>query len=164
MHDLTTNHNDGWLSGYYGYRPTWVSSGEAIDLGGNGVVYNSTSPRQGPNNLQNFPIVVTTAAGPLKGWLGGSTPDTTFRIDLFASAAFDPDGPGEAEVYLGSLEVTTDASGQAVFDVPYAPPAGKPAVTATATDPQGNTSQVSALRRAAFQAPRRTSGWSPVSR
>ena len=49
--------------------------------------------------------------------------------------------------------MTTDGQGQAVFDVPFTPPAGKPVVTATATDPQGNTSEVSALRRAAFQAP-----------
>ena len=34
--------------------------------------------------------------------------------------------------------------GQAVFDVPFTPPAGLPIVTATATDPQGNTSEVSA--------------------
>ena len=33
---------------------------------------------------------------------------------------------GQAEVYLGSLEVTTDSQGQAVFDVPFTPPAGWP--------------------------------------
>ena len=48
------------------------NSGPAIDLGDDGVTYNANSPRQGPNNLQNFPIMVTTAAGLLQGWLGGA--------------------------------------------------------------------------------------------
>src|SRR5262249_15215890 len=34
--------------------------GQAIDLGADGVTDNASSPRQGPNNLQNFPIIVTT--------------------------------------------------------------------------------------------------------
>src|SRR5262249_47977044 len=65
---------------------------------------------------------------------------------------FNPDGSGEAEVYLGSLDVTTDPEGQVVFDIPYTPPADRPIVTATATDSQGNTSEVSILRQAT-QAP-----------
>ena len=74
-HDLTPNHNDGTLAGLSGDLPTWAGvsgSGLAIALGNDGITYNSTSPRQGPNNLQNFPIVVTTAGGQLQGWLGGS--------------------------------------------------------------------------------------------
>ena len=152
-HDITPNHNDGTLAGSNGDLPTWVTSGAAIDLGGDGITRNSISPRQGPNNLQNSPIIVTTAAGRIEGWLGGSTPDTTYRIDVFAAAGFAVSGAGQAEAYLGSLEVTTDASGQAFFDVPFTPPAGKPVVTATATDPQGDTSEISTLRRAALQSP-----------
>ncbi len=107
-----------------------------------------TAPRQGPNNLQNFPIIVTTADGQFEGWLGGSTPDTTFPHRLLRQRRrYNPDGSGEAQDYLGSLEVTTDSQGQVVFAVPFTPPAGLPIVTATATDPQGNTSEVSALRR-----------------
>ena len=124
-----------------------------------------TAPRQGPNNLQNFPIIVTTADGQLEGWLGGSTPDTTFRIDVFASAGYGPGGAGEAQDYLGSLEVTTDATGQVIFAVPFTAPAGLPIITATATDPQGNTSEVSALRRATLEAPDAGDPrWPPVSR
>ena len=64
-----------------------------------------------------------------------------------------PDGAGEGERYLGSVEVTTDSQGQAIFDVPFTPPADKPIVTATATDPQGNTSEISAGRQATVQVP-----------
>jgi hypothetical protein len=129
------------------------NTGQAIDLGNDGVTYNSTTPRQGPNDLQNFPFIFATAAGQLKGWLGGSTPDTLFHLDFFASSAYGPGGSGEAEDYLGSMEVTTDATGQASFAVPFSAPTGLPIITATATDLQGNTSEVSALRRAVLQAP-----------
>ena len=153
-HDLTSNHNDGTLEGLSGDLPTWViGSGEAIDLGDDGITYNAPPPRQGPNNFQNFPVVVTSADGGLEGWLGGSTPDATFLVDLFASAGYSAQGAGQAEDYLGSLEVTTDIQGQATFDVPFTPPAGLQVVTATATDPEGDTSEVSALRRAVFEAP-----------
>ena len=45
-------------------------------------------------------------------------PDTTFRIEFFASAAYNADGSGEAEDYLGSLEVTTDATGRSFSPSP----------------------------------------------
>ncbi len=159
-YDQTPNHNDGTLGeiAYYSaILPTWVGgSGEAIDLGGDGITYNAAAPRQGPNNLQNFPIIVTTAGGQLQGWLGGSLPDTTFDVDVFASNGYSTDGAGQAEDYLGSLNVTTDGKGEAVFDVPFTAPAGLPIVTATATDPEGNTSEVSAERRSTLQSPSQT--------
>ncbi len=128
------------------------NTGQAIDLGDDGVTDNSSSPRQGPDNLQNFPVIAATAEGQYEGWLGGSAPDMTFRVDLFASAGYGPGGAGEAQDYLGSLEVTTSSQGQALFDVPFTPPAGLPMLTATATDSEGNTSEVSALRRATVEA------------
>jgi hypothetical protein len=135
----------------------FANVGQAIDLGGSGVVLaNGTGPRQGPNNLQNFPIVVTAADGQLEGWLGGSLADTSYRIDFYASAASSADGSGEAEDFLGSIQVTTDATGQVEFPVPFSAPAGLPIVTATATDPAGNTSEVMALRPATLEAPTAT--------
>ena len=49
--------------------------------------------------------------------------------------------------------MTTNDQGQAVFDVPFTPPADLPIVTATATDALGNTSEVSGLRTANITAP-----------
>ncbi len=132
------------------------NTGQAIDLDDDGVTENSTTPRVGANMLQNFPIIVTTASGQLEGWLAYSLPDAIYRIDLYASADYGPGGSGEAEDYLGSLDVTTDSRGDAVFDVPFASPAGLPIVTATATDPQGDTSEVSALRQTTLQSPSST--------
>ena len=145
--------NDTIVSNRITGNSIFGNTGLPIDLGADGVTDNATNPRTGPNNLQNYPIIVATAPGQLQGWLGGSTPDTPFDIEFFASSAYGPGGSGEAEAFLGSLEVTTDSRGQAIFDVPFAPPAGLPIITATATDPQGNTSEVSAYHPATLESP-----------
>ncbi len=161
--DTTGDGDDGTLGGAGGDLPTWVlPAGNAIDLGDDGITYNATSPRQGPNNLQNSPTIVTTADGGLEGWLGGSVPDTTFRVDVYASAGYSPQGAGQAQDYLGSLDVTTDSQGEAVFDVPFSAPEDEPIVTATATDPEGNTSEVSAERRASLEVPTQILRVAPV--
>jgi hypothetical protein len=49
--------------------------------------------------------------------------------------------------------VTTDSQGQAVFDIPFSLPAALPILTATATDPNGNTSELTAVRPATAEAP-----------
>jgi Concanavalin A-like lectin/glucanases superfamily/FG-GAP-like repeat len=152
--DQTRNHNDGTLAGTNGDLPTWIiGSGQAIDLGDDGITYNSSTPRQGPNNFQNAPIFVTTADGGLEGWLGDAAPDSSLRIDVFASDGYGPGGAGEAEDYLGSLEVPTNDVGEAIFSIPFTPPGDMPVITATATDSAGNTSEISSLRPATFQAP-----------
>ena len=164
-HDLTSNQNDGTLAGPNGDVPTWViPSGEAIDLGNDGITYNSTSPRQGPEQLPEFPHRRHHHQRWLEGWLGGSTPDTTYRIDVFAGAGFAAGGAGQAEVYLGSLEVTTDASGQAGFEVPYAPPPGLPVSPPPRPTPLVTLPRCRPRRRADLQAPRRSSASLPVSR
>src|SRR5262249_58351341 len=84
--------------------------------------------------------------GRLRGWLSGM-PATRYHLEFYASAAHSPNGSGEAENFLDAADVTTDGSGVATFDVPYTPVAGEPWLTATATDPQGNTSEVSPARR-----------------
>ena len=73
-----------------------------------------------------------------------STPGTTFRIEFFASVTENASGHGEAETYLGYADVTTDGSGDATFSeaISATVPAGR-FITATATDPSGNTSEFS---------------------
>ncbi len=129
------------------------NTGQAIDLGDDGVTQNATVLRTGPDELQNYPILFTTSDGQTEGWLGVSEPDTTYRIDVYASAGYGPGGAGEAQDYLGSLQATTDASGVVTFAIPFAAPAGLPILTATATDRQGNTSEVSALRQGVLDTP-----------
>ncbi len=107
----------------------------------------------GPSGLSDAPVIITTAAGGLEGWLRAGLPDAAYHLDFFASTSYAADGSGEAQEYLGSLDVTTDSQGQATFDVPFTAPDDLPIVTATATDPLGNTSPVSGLRTGILVAP-----------
>ncbi|MBX3724905.1 MAG: hypothetical protein KF823_03205 [Xanthomonadales bacterium] len=109
---------------------------------------NSNDPLDadsGANDLQNHPELsqavtagnATTVQGDLH-----STPGTPFRIELFESDACGAFGRGVALTLAGTVDVVTDAAGNAGFaaSVPYIPP-GR-VLAATATDPQGNTSEV----------------------
>jgi hypothetical protein len=67
-----------------------------------------------------------------------------YRIELFANAVCDPSGFGEGETYLGSISVTTSPSGVApfLFHLPSSVSV-EAFFTATATDPDGSTSEFS---------------------
>src|SRR5262249_50684569 len=124
-----------------------------IDLGSNGVTFNDfQDPDSGANLFQNFPIVnfVTFSAGVLTvpGTLN-STPNTTFRLEFFGNSACDPSGSGEGQSYLGSLNVTTTAAGDASFTAVF--PVSTSFVTATATDPANNTSEFSRCSQVHFR-------------
>jgi hypothetical protein len=125
------------------------NAGLGIDLGADGVTPNDPGDDDtGPNNLQNFPAlhVATTSPGgtAIRGDLH-STANTTFRLEFFANSVCDPSGFGEGETFLGATTVTTNPGGVAPFlaTFPTAVPEGQ-FVTATATDPSGNTSEFSA--------------------
>jgi uncharacterized repeat protein (TIGR01451 family) len=102
----------------------------------------------GPNNFQNFPILnaVSSSGGntTIQGTLN-STPNTAFTIEFFANAAADPSGYGEGQTYIGSTTVTTGPDCNASFVVTFADTPGQPVITATATDPAGNTSEFSGV-------------------
>jgi len=118
-----------------------------IDVGADGVTPNDVGDGDtGPNNLQNFPVLTSATSGggiTINGTLD-SAASTQFRLELFSNSACDPSGHGEGESLLGSIDVTTDGSGNASFNVnfPVAAPAGQ-LITATATDPNNNTSEFS---------------------
>jgi hypothetical protein len=123
---------------------------EALGLG---LGFDDVTPNDGgdadtgPNNLQNFPVLTSaTRDGETVAVTGrlNSAPSTAFRIELFATSTFNRFGFGEGEVYLGALNVMTDAGGNASFatTVPSDVAAGS-SITATATDPGGNTSEFS---------------------
>jgi RHS repeat-associated protein len=121
-----------------------------IDLYNDGVTPNDTGdPDTGPNNLQNFPVITAASSdGSTSTTIDGtlnSTPSTTFRLEFFASLSCDPSGNGEGEIYIGTSDEITDINGDVTFSVEL--PVGIPdgyTITATATDPDGNTSEFSA--------------------
>jgi hypothetical protein len=124
------------------------NGGLGIDLGGDGVSPNDAGDADdGPNLLQNFPVmtsaVSTGGSTTISGALNG-LPQKTFRIEFFLNEACDPSGFGEGASLWSSTDVTTDSAGNATFSavLPSSLAPGQ-LVTATATDPDGNTSEFS---------------------
>ncbi len=112
---------------------------------GDGPTPNHAAGTPGPNNYQNYPTLsqaqtdgsTTTVQGSLN-----SIPSTSFLIQFFASSSASLSGFGEGQLLLGSDTVMTNAAGLANFTYPIsaATPAGD-FISATATDPSGNTSE-----------------------
>jgi hypothetical protein len=102
----------------------------------------------GGNNNQAAPVLTAATSGggftTVEGVLA-SAPNTTFTVEIFVNAACNPSGFGEGEQFLASLTVATGADGHAAFALTVAVVV-EPGqfLTATATDPAGNTSQFSA--------------------
>lgn len=132
--------------------------GNSIFANGIGLDFNGQCPPppndnldldSGPNNWQNHPVLTSAASDIgtmtiVQGTLH-STPDSDFRIEFFWSWISSSCGYGEGGHYMGWTNVTTDGSGNAVFNVEL--PAGvgtmTEVVTATATDAGNNTSEFS---------------------
>jgi CSLREA domain-containing protein len=139
--------NDNFLYG----NSIHDNGGLGIDLGSDGVTpNNSCDSGRGPNLGQNYPILVTaTPSGPntvITGTLN-SVPDLFYQLQFYSNSLCDPSGHGEGETFLGSTFVATDDSCTVGFQVtlPVPVPLGS-FITATATDPAGNTSEFSACR------------------
>ncbi len=123
-----------------------------IDLNPTGATANDNPPDAdiGANNLQNFPVLSSAALSGSSTVIDGqlrSAHSTTYRIEFFSNDACDTSGNGEGDTFLGSTDVTTNGSGEVNFShsVPTTL-SSSDVVTATATDPTGNTSEFSACR------------------
>ncbi len=154
--DVIANNRMAGVSIVSGYLPIdgnsilsnsiYGNGGLGIELNNDGVTLDHVGgPISGANDAQNFPVLAsvvsvggkTTVAGSLNGAAG-----TSYSIQFFASPAADPSGYGQGRTFLGSATVATDPSGNKSFSavLPVAIAAGQ-VVTATATDPNGNTSE-----------------------
>ena len=119
-----------------------------IDLAPLGVTPNDLGdPDVGANLLQNFPVLgpVLLDAGStqIQGTLN-SLPNLTFRLEFFGSLVCDASGYGPGQRPMGAADRTTDAGGTVAFVAVLPTAALGPWITATATDPAGNTSEFSA--------------------
>jgi len=122
------------------------NAGLGINLG-NGPTPNHQPGTPGPNNFQNYPIFTsaqtdgktTTIAGTLLG-----APNSTYTLQVFWSPSPDPSGYGEGQTLICTTIATTDSTGNCVINLslPAAPPPGA-AISASATDDAGNTSEFS---------------------
>jgi CSLREA domain-containing protein len=114
-----------------------------IDLGSDGV-----TPNDPANYFQNAPVLTEVTSDNAILYLSGtlsSLPSKTFQIEFFANDSCDVSGFGEAQVFLGAQSVLTDATGKAMFNAQISAVIllGQ-SITATATSPDGNTSEFSA--------------------
>ena len=102
----------------------------------------------GPNNFQNYPILTSASSGGGSTTIQGSldsVPNTTYRIEFFDNHQCHPSGNGSGETFIGSTDVTTDGNCTAPISVTFQVNVQSGhVITATATDPSGNTSEFSA--------------------
>ena len=122
-----------------------TNGGLGIDLDPAGVTANDAADGDfGPNNLQNFPVIRGAVGGGAVTGTLQSEPSTAYRLEFFANATCDPSGNGEGERFVGTTDVSTNAGGDASFSASFPLIAVGEFLTATATDPSGNTSEFAA--------------------
>jgi uncharacterized repeat protein (TIGR01451 family) len=118
------------------------NGGIGIDLGTARPSVNDGPLTNGPSESIAAPIITNIITGPnltrAQGYLNG-TKDGTYRVEFFSgppntNAFYQSEGKS----YLGFASVTTDAAGEGRFDISFSVSAQL--VSATATDPEGNTS------------------------
>ena len=105
----------------------------------------------GPNGGQNFPIITSAVSSIVEGGTTitgrfNSAANTIYTLDFYGNAACAgrPQDFREGETYLGSDDIMTDGSGNAAINVILPVTLDDDTlVTATATDPDGNTSEFS---------------------
>jgi uncharacterized repeat protein (TIGR01451 family) len=123
------------------------NAGLGINLG-DGPTPNHAPGTPGPNNYQNYPTLSSAQSNGTGTTVTGSLfsiPSTTFALQFFANSVAGPGGFGQGQTLIGSSTVTTDLNGNVNFTVPL--PAGVAPgewISATATDPSGNSSEFSA--------------------
>lgn len=110
-----------------------------IDLAstGTGVTPNDAlDADEGPNGLQNFPVLTGVQLLPgITRILGrlDSEPDRGYFIDIYSVSSCDPSGHGGSSSYLGYATISTDAGGGASFQAEFADAPASGYATATAT-------------------------------
>jgi titin len=107
--------------------------GIALTHGGND---NAATPTLGT-------CVVANDTATVQGTMSG-VPNTTYTLDFYSNKGTDLAGHDEGQTYIGSGQVMTDSTGAGSFNVNLAlGGASAQSITATATDPLGNTSAFS---------------------
>jgi Ca2+-binding RTX toxin-like protein len=110
-----------------------------------------------PNNFQNFPVLTSASVQGTGTIITGTLhadPNKTYRIELFANDSDSLGLPSEGQQFLGFVNATTNGSGDATFGTMVSLVVNTSrTITATATDPDGNTSEFSADHAAVLAIP-----------
>ena len=123
----------------------YANDGLGIDHANDGVTANNGATGSAPNQGMDSPVltraIVSGGTFIVEGYVGNTASSATFanaRVEFFR-AAVDPSGSGEGRTYLGAL--TTNASSQFSGSFAVVGLSAGDVITATATDPSGNTSE-----------------------
>ncbi len=115
---------------------------------GDGPTPNHAPGSSGPNDYQNHPTLSLAPSDDSTNEVQGSlysTANASFVIQFFASPTSSWSGYGQGKTLVGVSNVTTDQNGNATFteSIPVGLAPGQ-YLSATATDPNGNTSEFAA--------------------
>ena len=119
-----------------------------INLNNDGVTANDPCDADaGANHLQNYPVLTSVSSNGATTHIQGtlnSVSSTDYRVEFFVNDACNNYGNGDGKTFIGFTTVTTNASCTATIDAVFpVAVAADQVVTATATDPNGNTSEFS---------------------
>lgn len=123
---------------------------------GDGITANDLNDADtGANLLQNFPVLSAASQIGNSLRIDGqldvpvATSNAIYTLAFYESASCDASGNGEGEIFLGTQTVSLSGGAESFsVTLPIAPNPQALQITATATDPSGNTSEFSACRLA----------------
>ena len=123
----------------------YANDGLGIDHANDGVTANNGATGGAPNQGMDSPVITRAIVNGgtfiVEGYVGNAASSATFanaRVEFFRAAA-DPSGSGEGRTYLGAL--TTNSASQFSGSFAVVGLTAGDVITATATDPSGNTSE-----------------------
>jgi titin len=143
---------------FNGNTGVWIVSGTGNAIRRNSIFGHdngegiSLSP--GANSNQPFPTITSAVSADgvitIEGTLTTFSPPATYALEFFVNSVCNYNGYGEGEQFLASLPVTTGPDGTATFSFAVAVSVDPGRfISATATDPVGNTSSFSACAEVA---------------
>ena len=91
---------------------------------------------------QNYPVIDSVSFNSGTVQVSGklnSRANTPYRVEFFGNESGDASGYGEGQHFLGFVNVTTDANGNATFAVTLSATSSDKVISATATGPTGTS-------------------------
>lgn len=132
-----------------GTAEAWVDGNlivtESIDFEDSGRYFSFGEPTSYGGYIDDFRVFVnpTRYNTDIVGEVN-ALPNTTYQLEFFENDALDSSGHGEGQSMIHTMELTTDASGNAPISFNLTTAAPGTLISATATDPSGSTSEFSA--------------------
>jgi alpha-tubulin suppressor-like RCC1 family protein len=135
-------------SNRFTYNRIYSNGGLGVDLEPDGVTANDAGDTDdGANDLQNHAVLESATRRSVQGTLDGY-PNESYLMQVYSNPTCDPSEHGEGQFLLATVELHTDGSGVAEFDVEFPQTGANQWITALVTtafvsDPIGDTGEFS---------------------